>query len=55
MQTRWVVGCSRLKETVLMTFLDDLVCITSICHAEQLYIDTAFMLAASTRVAAAAK
>ena len=53
MQTRWVVGCSRLKETVLMRH--DLVCITSICHAEQLYIDTAFMLAASTRVAAAAK
>ena len=28
--------------------------ITSICHAEQLYTDTAFMLAASARGAAAA-
>ena len=49
MQTRWV-GLQVERNSA-----HDLVCITSICHAEQLYIDTAFMLAASTRVAAAAR
>jgi hypothetical protein len=49
MQTRWV-GLQVERNSA-----HDLVCITSICHAEQLYIDTAFMLAASTRVEAAAR
>jgi hypothetical protein len=39
---------------VLMLGLADLASLTWICDAEQLYIDTALVLDASTRVAAAA-
>ena len=45
-ETGWVAGCIHRAL--------DLVCIMSICDAEQLYTDAALVLDASTRVAAAA-
>jgi hypothetical protein len=47
MQTRRVAGCIKRAH--------DLVCIMSICDAEQLYTDAALVLDASTRVPAVAR